>query len=131
MRIFVDTSAFVAVLNANDQNHPTAKSAWIKLLESESNLVSSNYVIIETYALLQNRFGMDAIRIFQNDVLPVVDIIWVDESLHNQAVSAMLTANRRQLSLVDCTSFAAMRKYELDTAFTFDQHFVEQGFQVV
>jgi predicted nucleic acid-binding protein len=131
MRIFVDTSAFVAVLNANDQNHPTAKSAWIKLLESESNLVSSNYVIIETYALLQNRFGMDAIRIFQNDVLPVVDIIWVDESLHNQAVSAMLTANRRQLSLVDCTSFEAMRRYELDTVFVFDQHFLEQGFQVV
>jgi predicted nucleic acid-binding protein len=131
MRIFVDTSAFVAVLNANDQNHPTAKSAWIKLLESESNLVSSNYVIIETYALLQNRFGMDAIRIFQSDVLPVVDIIWVDESLHNQAVSAMLTANRRQLSLVDCTSFEAMRRYELDTVFVFDQHFLEQGFQVV
>jgi predicted nucleic acid-binding protein len=47
------------------------------------------------------------------------------------AMSALLAANRRTLSLVDCTSFEIMRESGLDTVFTFDAHFSEQGFKVI
>jgi len=60
---------------------------------------------------------------------PLLHIEWVDETLHQAGVVALLTANRRQLSLVDCISFETMRRLGLDTAFAFDQHFVEQGFR--
>jgi len=40
-----------------------------------------------------------------------------------------LTAARRQLSLVDCISFEVMRRRGIKTAFTFDDHFAEQGFE--
>jgi predicted nucleic acid-binding protein len=43
--------------------------------------------------------------------------------------SALLTANRRQLSLVDCVSFEMMRRLGIKTAFTYDRHFSEQGFE--
>jgi uncharacterized protein len=46
-------------------------------------------------------------------------------------MSALLAANRRTLSLVDCSSFDIMRKFGIDTVFTFDPHFREQGFSVV
>jgi hypothetical protein len=39
----------------------------------------------------------------------------------------ILAANRRQLSLVDCASFAAMRQSGFKNAFVFDRHFLEQG----
>jgi len=40
----------------------------------------------------------------------------------------LISANLRKLSLVDCTSFVLMRRLGVETAFAFDQHFVEQGF---
>jgi predicted nucleic acid-binding protein len=43
----------------------------------------------------------------------------------------LLVANRRDLSLVDCTSFEVMRRNGLEVVFTFDPHFHEQGFQVI
>ena len=43
----------------------------------------------------------------------------------HHAVAALLAANCRQLSLVDCTSFQAMRQLGIATVFTFDAHFVE------
>ena len=43
--------------------------------------------------------------------------------------SALLTANRRQLSLVDCISFEMMRRLEIKTAFTHDRDFAERGFE--
>ena len=131
MNIFIDTAAFLAVLNANDQFHQSAKHIWDEILSSDSSLFSSNYVILETTALLQHRFGIEALRLFEIDILPVVEIAWVDETIHKQGLSALLAANRRDLSLVDCTSFEIMRQTGMDRVFTFDPHFREQGFKVI
>jgi uncharacterized protein len=131
MNILIDTACFLAVLNASDRFHPSAKKAWEELLLSDANFFSSNYIILETTAVLQHRFGTDAVRLFERDILPVVDIVWVDEAIHKQGMSALLVANRRNLSLVDCTSFEIMRQAGLDAVFTFDPHFSEQGFKVI
>jgi predicted nucleic acid-binding protein len=130
MNIFVDTAAFLAVLNSNDHFHSSAKKAWQEILLSDVDMVSSNYVLLETTALLQHRFGIEAVRLLESDILPVVEIVWIDEAIHRQGLNALLAANRRQLSLVDCTSFQVMRQMGLSTVFTFDPHFGEQGFTV-
>ena len=52
----------------------------------------------------------------------------VDRDLHQDGIAAVLTANRRQLSLVDCISFEVCRQRSIDRIFTFDPHFWEQGF---
>jgi predicted nucleic acid-binding protein len=131
MRVFIDTSAFIAVMNASDQNHSPAKRTWQDLLQKEADLLCNNYVLVEVFALLQNRFGIEAVRLFNDDILPVLDIIWVDKLMHSRAVSAILAAKRRRLSLVDCTSFETMRELGVSCAFTFDSHFVELGFEMI
>jgi len=131
MNTLIDTAAFLAVLNANDQFHLLAKQSWEEMLASDSTLFSSNYVILETTALLQHRFGVEAVRLFESDILPIIEIVWVEETVHKQGMSALLAANRRDLSLVDCTSFEIMRQIRLDSVFTFDPHFREQGFSVI
>lgn len=131
MTFFLDTSAFLAVLDANDGNHQKAKKKWEDLIYREETLVCNNYVLIETFALIQNRLGMIAVRTFQEDVVPILTIEWVDESLHQAGITSMITANRRVLSLVDCVSFAMMRRLGIKAAFVFDRHFKEQGFECV
>ena len=130
MNIYIDTAAFLATLNINDRYHPSARITWDEILASASTLFSSNYVILETTALLQHRFGIEAVRLFESDIIPVLEIAWVDKDIHMQAMSALLVANRRNLSLVDCTSFEIMRQIGIEAAFTFDPHFSEQGFAV-
>jgi predicted nucleic acid-binding protein len=131
MMVFVDTSAILAVLNADDRFHSAAKSAWEKLLLENTQFYLNNYILIETFTLLQNCFGLEAVRLFQSDILPVMEIAWIDDATHNSAVSALLAANRRMLSLVDCTSFETMRRLGVTYAFTLDIHFKEQGFEVI
>jgi predicted nucleic acid-binding protein len=128
MRVFIDTSAFYALLDRDDENHQKAKTAWAGLLKNEDTFVTSNYVLVETFALIQHRLGMDAIRGVQNDILPLVNIEFVIPELHRSGVSAFLSASRRNLSLVDCVSFEMMRTLEIKTVFAFDPHFKEQGF---
>ena len=130
MRVFVDTSAFFAYVNRNDQNHLSAKEIFTWLIREQAKLICTNYVLLETVALLQNRLGMLVVKDFQESVVPLLRIEWVDEELHQTSVAVLLTANRRHLSMVDCTSFTTMRRLGIGTVFAFDQHFVEQGFTI-
>jgi len=126
--VFVDTSALLAVLHSGDENHARAARRFRALLEGDEELVTTCYVLVETVALLQHRFGLEAVRGFQDAVAPVLGVVWVDAELHAEGAAALVTAGRRELSLVDCVSFACMRRQGLTRAFHFDRHFREQGF---
>jgi len=129
--VFVDTSALYAVMDADDEVHSQARTAWRELIQTGVPLVTSNYVCVETTALVQARLGMGAARALFNDVLPVVTIVAIDEAHHANAVATLLGVNRRNLSLVDCSSFAIMRHRGIAAAFAFDRHFAQQGFRLV
>lgn len=128
-QIFVDTSAILPVLDRDAAKHPAVSQIWNQLLMDDNVLlVSTNYVLLESFTLLQNRWGMQAVTTFHDDILPVMEIEWVNESLHERGISAMLIANRRKLSLVDCVSFEICWRRGIDVVLAIDQHFVEQGF---
>ena len=131
MNCFIDTSAFMAVLGKDDENHRKARIAWGDLLDQRIPLVTSSYVLVETLAILQHRMGLDAVRLFHSDVYPILAVEWVAASLHENALGGVLAARRRNLSLVDCVSFEVMRQRGIQKVFAFDKHFEEQGFDVV
>lgn len=128
MTVFVDTSAFLAGLDASDDQHQRAVDTWKNLIQTDTPLLTTNYVLLETIAVLQHRGGLSPVRRFLDDLLPALQVYWVSEADHGAAVTALLTADRRQLSLVDSTSFHVMRRLAFETAFAFDPHFVDQGF---
>jgi predicted nucleic acid-binding protein len=128
MTHFVDTSGLLAILNADDRFHSEASRSWSNWVTEEVPMVTSNYVLLETTALVQRRLGFEAVTALQADVLPILQVEWVDRPLHQAAVAIMLTMRRRDLSLVDCTSFELMRRLGLRAVFGFDRHFAEQGF---
>ena len=131
MIVFVDTSAFYALLDGSDQDHSRAVGVWENLLHQQASLLTTNYVLVETSALLQRRLGPAALRAFQEDVVPLLTVDWILEQRHETGVEAVLAAGRRRLSLVDCVSFQTMRAHGIHTAFCFDAHFREQGFEVL
>jgi predicted nucleic acid-binding protein len=128
MRIFIDTSAFYALLDRDDDNHQKAKKVWTDIVEAEHTLVTSNYVLVETFALLQSRLGMEAVRGFQDDLLPVINVEFVSSEVHRSGIAALLAASRRAVSLVDCVSFEIIRSAGIKIVFGFDRHFKAQGF---
>ncbi|MCK9417780.1 MAG: PIN domain-containing protein [Nitrospirae bacterium] len=129
--MFIDTSAFFALLDKDDANHIKAKKAWTDILGFDNTIITSNYVLVECFALLQHRLGLEAVRGFQEDVLPIINVEWIKESTHRAAVSAVLAASKRKLSLVDCVSFETMRSSGIKTVFAFDPHFADQGFTCI
>lgn len=131
VKIFVDTSALFALVNTSETNHQVAEVTWQTMIADGDELVTSNYIIVESIALIQNRLGLPALQKLQANLEPLLNVFWLDQDIHDAAVQLLLSTNRRQLSLVDCSSFETMRCLEVNTVFTFDAHFREQGFNVI
>ncbi len=131
MSVLVDTSALYAVFDRADEHHERAAAAWRSLLENGEQLITTSYILVELIALLQRRLGVDAVRGFDGGVAPLLDVIVVDEELHNEGMTALTAADRRDVSLVDWVSFRAMRRRGIQRAFALDADFEKQGFQLI
>jgi predicted nucleic acid-binding protein len=127
----VDSSALYAYLDARDRNHSAASDVLAELLESGDLLITHNYVVVETSALVQRRLGAEAVRSLFDDLLPIIEVRWIDEATHRLATSAMLGSLSRAVSLVDWTSFVVMREMMIDRAFAFDADFASQGLRTI
>ena len=131
MSLFVDTSALFAFLDADQPRHAEVIDAWERAVMEERRLFTSNYVLVESFALVQHRLGLEPVRALADILVPMLRPLWIDEELHAAAVAALFAAGRRKLSLVDCTSFELMRRHGLTEAFALDDDFARQGFRLV
>lgn len=131
MSVFADTSAFFALLVDTDSTHATMKVAFDKLLDSRRPIWTTSFVIVETMALLQHRIGLAAAHEFDESVMPVVLVKWVDAALYRLAAERLWREDRRDVSLVDCVSFEFMKAEGLTTAFAVDRHFSDAGFRLL
>lgn len=128
MSVWIDTSGFYALLDADDPSHDVARGLWDRLLEEKPELVTNNYVFVETVVILQRRLGLGAVTEFVQEFVPLVSANWVDEDIHGCGLVALLAAGRRKVSMVDCVSFEQMRRLGITEALAFAAHFDEQGF---
>ena len=128
--MFVDTSFLVALLDEDDPRYADALRLWGRVEAGRLVVLTSNYVVLEACAVLQRRLGVSAMRKLVRQILGPVTLEWVTREDHERAAEALLVADRRRLSLVDCVSFEVMRRLDIRECLAFDQHFAEQGFVV-
>ncbi len=126
--VFVDTSAFLAVLDKEDRCHPDSLKKWTRLANNRAEVWTTDYVRLESWSLIQRRLGPQAVMVFQDDWLPLCRIHQVGADGFERAAAQWRIAQRRNLSLVDLTSFDAMRQLAIRNALAFDEHFREMGY---
>jgi predicted nucleic acid-binding protein len=129
--VFVDTSALICLLDEEQEEHLRATRLWGELMDQRARLLTTDYVRLEAWALLQNRLGLAAVQKFSENYLPVFDLHHVTESQFAVAKTHVLGSGRKALSLVDATSFVVMREEAITHAFAFDRHFREHGFKLL
>ena len=132
MRLFVDTSAWLAINDKNDQYHREALSRNVIIKARKLDLVTSDYVIDETLTIIRYRVSHTAAVVF-GDALMDSRIVTIFAITDNEKLAAWALFKKysdKELSFTDCSSFALMKKLGVRQAFSFDDHFRQTGFQL-
>ena len=131
MRVFVDTSAIVALLWASDSNHSIAKEIWKQLLSRRARLVTTELVLAESVALARSRAGFEIAREVWTSLTSEAFVLeWANEETLADAKRVFEKYSDHELSLCDCVSAATMKKSRIRTAFAFDRDFEILGFDL-
>lgn len=128
--MYVDTSGVLAFLNRDDACHQAARAAWETALDSGLKRVMTDYVRLETWSLIQYRLGLEAVVDFRSRILPTCHIEKVGEQGFEILSRQVLLSRRRNLSLVDLSSFDCMERLGIVRAIAFDRHFTERGYRL-
>ena len=128
--VFIDTSALYALLVSTDRWHRSALHTMRGLRRLDAQLITTSHVLVECYALLGSRIGVDAVAALRDAIEPLLDVTWVDRDLHDRALDGVIFAGGKP-GLVDAISFLVMRERGIDTAFTLDRDFETAGFSLV
>ena len=131
MKIFIDTCAFIALIDSDDDFHGLAFDLFSKASKDNVDFLTSNYIMLETIFLLQKTIGLSAVKDFKKLMLPIVRIIWIDEKIHRESLNNLIAAEKKKISLTDYSSFYILDNYNIDKVFTFDNHFKEKNYKIL
>lgn len=131
--VFVDTGAWIALAVRRDRLHGAAAAYARRLAETNTPLITTNYVLIETYTRIRYDDGHDKALAFDSIVQDLLSrrrlmLVWVTAPVHALALEIFRTYVDQTFSLVDCASFAVARDRKIREVFGFDKNFLTMGF---
>jgi predicted nucleic acid-binding protein len=121
----VDTSAFYALVDPDDQWHQPALRTFSRLARERAPLVTSNLLVAETHRLVLQRFGRQLAQDWLAS-LEALNILFQTETEHTRTLD-ILRGDSLPRSYVDASALAIMETHGIETAFSFDRHFEYQG----
>lgn len=120
-----DSSAILALLDADDADHPAATVIAHEIAAERRPSFITNYVEVEVHALLLRKLGRALARQWLLGAgLPVVRVSPQEE---DRGKDLLEQYSDKDWSLCDAISFAVIDGRQVDAAFSFDRHFVQFG----
>jgi uncharacterized protein len=125
MKVFIDTGAFIALTDADDEYHETAAAFYRNAKENGARFVTTNFVVCETMNYLRVRVSLRVAVLFREKLKKsgLTEIVTVTPSIEEGAFTIFKRFTDKDFSFTDCTSFSAMKSLKLKRAFAFDKHF--------
>jgi hypothetical protein len=135
--VFVDASAWIAIMSKKDYRHEEAAKIYERELRRSSYFVTSNLTTYEAYTEIKTKKGIKIAKALKDVIenLKLVKIERVTSDIEREALRIFWSYEDKTWGIVDITSFVIMERYNCKFAFAFDGHFVEaaqqKGFQML
>jgi predicted nucleic acid-binding protein len=132
--VFWDTSAFVALGNADDDLHEQAVQASEVLARQNAHILTTSAVLTEVANTFSQRgwrpVALQLVQsLCQSVEMGVAGVIHVDEALWERGWALFVERPDKHWGLTDCISFVVMQDQSITRAFSSDRHFEQAGFE--
>lgn len=130
--VFADTGYWIALANPRDKLHGRAIEATQNV--ARAKIITTEMVLVELLnsfsesGKLRKAAGELAERLRMHHGVSVVS---QTQEQFDSALRLYIQMADKKWSLTDCASFRVMQEEGLEAALTYDQHFVQAGFQAL
>jgi len=125
--MFLDTSGLHVIFHSKEKEHEAA----VSLFGGAGPKLTHSYILTELVALAIARgLSRAGVLSFVRSLLaqPEVQVVWVDQRLHLEAMELLEHRPDKSWSLCDAVSFVLMSQHRVTDALTTDHHFEQAGF---
>ena len=131
-RVFVDSSAYLALLDTDDEHHSEAIETLQELAQARYRQFTTNVLLIESHALILSVLGRGRAAQFLKDMQESnTVVIRARAADEERAKQILFQYTDKEFSFADAISFAVMERLAIRLAFSFDRDFAQYGFSVL
>lgn len=128
MRIFIDTSAFMALILKNESCHQKVVDQYKAYKEKRSHLLTSEYILDELYTRCVNKAGSYGAKLAIDLIKETVSadeltVLEVDSQIFKKSETVFLKFSDHKISFTDATSYTLYKDFAIDEVFTLDNDF--------
>ncbi len=125
MSVFIDTSAWAAIVDENDKHHQEAVNYFTYLIVNKITIVTNNVIVDETIDYLKSEFGVDTAKKFNEIVNESIINVklrmdWISRRERKLALNSFLKDKTSDLGLRYYYILATLKKKKIDIIFTLD-----------
>lgn len=126
--IFVDTSAFVALVNPSSPVHQPSKDIFWELAKQRWRLITTNLVVADTYNWIVSEMGLELARTWLKvaQELNIERITFEDEMLAAEILQTQLMQDA--ICYSTAANFAVMQRLGIEQVFSFKRVYKDFGF---
>lgn len=128
--IFVDTSAFYALVDSKEPLHRPAQQFF---RENQTALVTTNFIFAESLSLITKRLGKRIAVKFGGGLKNsrILRIAYLTAEHQERAWQIFCQQLDKDYDYIDCSCFVFMDGQRIKEAFTFDRHFQQRGYKML
>jgi predicted nucleic acid-binding protein len=131
VKLFIDTWGWLVLEDVKASSHAAAAQCYAESAKTGGNVLTTNYVLDETFTLLFRRRPFDEAARFAKGLLesPFIAVETVTPEQFRKAFDLRLAfRDKPDISFTDLTSMVVMRDLKITDVLTGDRHFLQAGF---
>jgi predicted nucleic acid-binding protein len=127
---FLDTGFVIVLINERDQYHQQALD--LADIYEQYLLVITDAVFLEIANALSRNYKQEAIQVIEElNSSENVEVVRLTPEFFERTFDLYKKRQDKSWGLVDCLSFIIMQDKNINFALSFDQHFIQAGFQLL
>lgn len=128
MKIFIDTSAFIALFVTKEVDHTKVVKKYQEYKQQHALLFTSYYIFDELFTRLLYDFGKQVAAAKIEELLLAtrrkeLHVLSIDEAIFQKTTKIFIKFADHNVSFTDATSYVLFKEFKLDEIFTLDSDF--------
>lgn len=128
MKVFIDTSAFIAYFIKHELHNDRVTKKYEIYRKQKATFLTSNYVICELLTWFNakyNRFILEKVTstLVNLENEKEVNVLYIDRVIVKKSQDILIKFSNHKISFTDATSYVLYKDFSLDEIFTLDDDF--------